>query len=285
MELDHVLWIGGPPRSGKTTVATRLARRHGLRWYGSDTRTWDHRDRALAAGNPAAHRWEAMSPDERWLLPTAAEVAELTLVRERGEMILEDVGCLPASPLVVAEGSPLRPELLADRVPDPGRVVWLVPTPKLLCRRLEAAPLRGDVGDPLRARENEVERALLERAEIDREAQARGQPTVMVDESQSIEDLVAQVERLFAVALAAGPRAESAVERQRLLRSANEAVVTQVIAYHARPWARGDAGSVVRSFLCECGDPACTADVLIPVAHLRREPVLAAGHRPAATDP
>ena len=75
-ELGHVLWIGGPPGSGKTAVASRLARRYGLRLYSSDTRTWQHRDRALRAGNAAARRWEAMTPEERWQLGSAELRAE-----------------------------------------------------------------------------------------------------------------------------------------------------------------------------------------------------------------
>jgi cytidylate kinase len=50
----HTLWIGGAPASGKTTVATRIARRHGLRLYSADTRTREHRDpRARWAGHGA----------------------------------------------------------------------------------------------------------------------------------------------------------------------------------------------------------------------------------------
>jgi replication-associated recombination protein RarA len=60
--LPNVLWLGGPPRSGKTTIARRIARRHGLRWYNADAHTWEHRDRALAAGSEPALRWEAMTP-------------------------------------------------------------------------------------------------------------------------------------------------------------------------------------------------------------------------------
>jgi hypothetical protein len=89
--LRHVLWIGGPPSAGKTVVATRIARRHGLRWYGADIRTWQHRDRALVAGNPAAHRWEAMTPDERWVRSTPAEMLAMSLHTERGPMVLDDL--------------------------------------------------------------------------------------------------------------------------------------------------------------------------------------------------
>jgi hypothetical protein len=97
--LGRVLWIGGPPSAGKTVVATRIARRHGLRWYGADTRTWQHRDRALVAGNPAAHRWEAMTPDERWVRSTRRKMLAMSLHAERGPMVLDDLRLHVPSPL------------------------------------------------------------------------------------------------------------------------------------------------------------------------------------------
>jgi hypothetical protein len=97
--LRHVLWIGGPPASGKTTIASRLARRHGLRWYNSDTQTWAHRDRAIREGNGAAVRWEAMTPEERWVTAAPADMFELSLHAERGPMVVDDLRRLPRSPL------------------------------------------------------------------------------------------------------------------------------------------------------------------------------------------
>jgi hypothetical protein len=135
--LTHVLWIGGAPASGKTTIARRIARRHGLRWYNADTRTWAHRDRAIRDRHPAAQRWEAMTPEERWVTTAPAEMVELSLNLERGPMIVDDLRRLPASPLVLAEGSTVLPELVASGIADQARAVWLIPTAELGRARLE----------------------------------------------------------------------------------------------------------------------------------------------------
>jgi hypothetical protein len=92
-------------------------------------------------------------------------------------------------------------------------------------------------------------------------------------------DVAAAVEQRFAAALAAGPCARTHAERQALLREANAAIVAQVRGYHARPWATGDPDAVVRAFACECGDPACQADLELTVAAAAGGPALAAGHR------
>lgn len=126
--LSNVLRIGGPPGAGKTAVATRIARRHGLRWYGADTRTWEHRDRALREGNPAARRWEAMTPEDRWVKSTPLEMLEMSLHAERGPMVLDDLHALPESPLVVAEGSVLPARAVSSGVAERSRAVWLIPT-------------------------------------------------------------------------------------------------------------------------------------------------------------
>jgi hypothetical protein len=266
--LRHVLWIGGPPGTGKTAVATRIARRHGLRWYGTDTRTWRHRDRALLAGSPAARRWEAMTPQERWVQSTPTEMLDMSLHAERGPMVLDDLRALPASPLVVAEGSTLPAQAISSGIADRSRAVWLLPTDDFQRALLGA---RNMPPGPTAL-------FLLLRERIAREASEHGAPTLIVDGSLDLEATVAAVEELFAGALAEGPRAETPAERRALLREANEAIVAQVRGYFARPWAEGDAESIVREFLCECGSTSCHAGVHVPVAVVMAGAVLASGH-------
>jgi hypothetical protein len=269
--LHHVLWIGGPGGSGKTTIARRIARRHGFRLYSADTRTWEHRDRAIAQGNEAAIRWEALTPHERWVESTSADLFAMSLHRERVEMVVDDLRGLPTSPLVVAEGTPVAPSLVSSKVADRARAVWLLPTPEF--RRARVFERGGErPSDRLYA---------LVGDEIAREAALHDAPALLVDGTRGIRETLALVEGLFADALAEGPCAENREERRALLRSANRDIVAQCLGYLARPWSTLDPEAMTRDFVCECDDPECGELVELRVAAFPSsdaEPVLAPGH-------
>jgi gluconate kinase len=201
--LEHVLWIGGKPASGKSSVAARIMRRYGLRSYSADTRTWQHRDRAIRAANAAARRWEAMTPEERWVKSTPHEMLDMALHRERGQMVIDDLRELPDSPLVIADGTTLPARALSSGIAERSRAVWLLPTNEFQRARLDERDLASGP------------RALyhLLGETIEQEAKEHGARTLTVDISHSLEETVAAVKEMFADALAAGPRAESLAER------------------------------------------------------------------------
>jgi len=264
--MAHQLWVGGPPRAGKTTVARVLARRFGLRLYSSDTRTWAHRDRAVAEEVPAAVRWEGLAtPEARWS-GSDDDLLALSLHAERGVMVMDDLAALPSAPLVVAEGSVLPAWAVGSRTLSRARAVWLLPTP----RCLEARTRRQGDG-PRRLTRLLGERAAAEAAE-------HSVPTITIDLTTGIDEVLAEVTSLFADALAVGPRACGAPERAWLLRQINLDVVAQVHGYFSRPWAKADPDAVSAHFVCECTSTDCLVEVETSIALAAHGPVLAPGH-------
>ena len=62
--LRHVYWIGGGSGAGKSTIARRVADRHGLRVYATDDAMPDHDGRFTQQEAPLLCKFKAMDMDE-----------------------------------------------------------------------------------------------------------------------------------------------------------------------------------------------------------------------------
>jgi len=185
-------------------------------------------------------------------------------------MVIDDLRTLPVSPLILAEGTPMPAAAVSAGIIARTQSVWLLPTADVQRIRLDAAATA----------DGHVRLYRLLRDVIEREACDHHVAALTLDGSQSVSEVTAVVEQLFAAALTRGPRAETVTERQVLLREMNDAVIEQIREYHARPWTSGDAEAVVRSFACECGQAACVADADLTVGEVWTGRAYAPGHRP-----
>jgi hypothetical protein len=197
-QLGHVYWIGGASGAGKSTIARRLAERHGFRLYATDES--DHAGRTTAEESPALAEFIAMDMDERWVRRSPQTMLE-TFHWYRGEgfgLIVADLMRMPPEPRVIAEGFRLLPRLVSPLLARPRQAVWLVPTPRF--REAVFAgrgwPSQGFVaktGDPRAALRNLLERDRMFGERVTDEAEGLGLHVITVDLGLSEDDLSERV--------------------------------------------------------------------------------------------
>jgi hypothetical protein len=194
--LRHVRWIGGGSGAGKSTIAGRLAARHGLTLYRTDDVMTDHAGRCPPADCPSLATFVAMSMDERWVRRSPQAMLE-TFHWFRGEgfgLVVADLLRLPRKRGVLVEGFRLLPRLVAPLLTHPQSAVWLLPTPGF---RRSAFEDRGTLwqiadrtSDPPRALRNLLERDRLFTERLRQDTHLLGLQAVEVDTATSVDDLL-----------------------------------------------------------------------------------------------
>lgn len=203
-QLKHVYWIGGGSCAGKSTIALRIAAKHGLHVYATDDVMADHTRRSTYEDSPLLHRFMAMDMDERWVNRSPKTMLE-TFHWFKGEsfnMIIEDLLSLPRGPDVIVEGFRLLPHLVKPLLSIPIHAVWLLPTPAF---RQAAVESRSTSALGFLAKTTAPERALRNLLERDRmftdllrEETARLEvPTIEVDATMTEDDLTKRVMEVF----------------------------------------------------------------------------------------
>jgi len=200
--LRHVLWLGGAPDAGKTSVAREIAGRHGLHLYHLDSAEPSHIARTTPERQLTFAAFLAMTMDQRWVTRSPAEMAEqvVSSSAERLPLILADVLAMPKEPGVLAEGPWLFPELITPLLSDPRQAVWLEPTAafkRASAARRDKPGFRHETSDPDRATRNWWERDVLIAVHIRRGVAERGLALLTVDGSRPLDEMVALVEQHF----------------------------------------------------------------------------------------
>lgn len=189
--LNHVLWIGGPPDSGKTTIATLLGEQFGLQTYHFDRHEMEHFSRVDPELHPALYKAhpDRMTPEERWLGSSPAQMAADTIAcwTERFHMAVEDLLVMPTSPAIIAEGPGLFPECVAPLITNPRRAIWLIPSTefKLASARARDRPgTRHETSNPDFAAHNTIHRDFHMTHHIRHHAHRLGLHTIEIDGSE-----------------------------------------------------------------------------------------------------
>lgn len=204
-KLDHVFWIGGGSGAGKSTVARRIADRHGLRLYDTDAVMPDHARRSSPRDSPFLAEFAAMDMDGRWADRSPEEMLE-TFHWYRGEgfgLIIEDLLSLPPEPGVIVEGFRLLPHLVEQEARK-DQAVWLLPTPDFRRAAFDSRgttwKIAGQTSDPDKALHNLLERDRMFTERLREETHRLGLTAIEVDRSMSEDYLTRRVRTVFGLA-------------------------------------------------------------------------------------
>ena len=246
-----MLWIGGAPGAGKSTLAWLLSRARDLPLHPLDLWSYDHQARLPARGS---------LDDELARGPEAAADAFEAVSRARLDLVLADIAARDLGPVpALVEGPQLTPDLAA-RLPDGGGV-WLVPDPERtrLARQERLAREETLAGRPAASRiraEAVLRRDAILAARTRRAATQSGRPVIEVPAAPDWPAIAVAIEAALGPALRAAPRLAAGATLSGQRRHENVAAVRQ-----GRRWAR-DAGLVALPsypFACECGTSGCPA--------------------------
>jgi hypothetical protein len=201
--LRHVYWIGGGSGAGKSTIARRIAARHGLDLYATDEVMSDHASRSTPEDSPFLTEFTAMDMDERWVNRSPETMLE-TFHWFRGEgfgLIVEDLLRLPKQPGVIVEGFRLLPHLVKPLLAVPDHAVWLLPTPEF---RRSAFEDRGSLweiarktSDPQTALRNLLTRDRMFTEHLHEETKHLQLHVIEVDTTMTEDDLAERVTEAF----------------------------------------------------------------------------------------
>lgn len=203
-ELEHVYWIGGGSGAGKSTIARRLAARHGLRLYESDRMMAEHAGRSTLEDAPLLRAFMAMDMDERWVSRSPGIMLD-TFPWFHGEAfdsIVTDLRQLPTEPAVIVEGFRLLPRLVEPLLVRRTHAVWLLPSPAFREAVFErrggpAWAFLAKTSNPEKALRNLLERDRLFTDVVRRDAVRLGVPMIELDLSMTEEELEHRVSTLF----------------------------------------------------------------------------------------
>jgi 2-phosphoglycerate kinase len=127
--LTHILWMGGSPCSGKTSVARILTGEYGLRSYHCDEAFAEHQQRITPGRQPMLTKWTRTAWNELWMQTPKILVAEaIACYQEHFQLVVTDLLSLPQPEPMLVEGTCLLPGSVHTVLSSRSAAVWMVPT-------------------------------------------------------------------------------------------------------------------------------------------------------------
>ena len=189
----NVLWLGGSPCSGKSSISRILVSRFNLDIYHVDEAFETHVRALDPVNQPALAKWCASSWDERWMQPIDNLVQEVVACyREHFAVIREDIMKMPTRKSLLVEGAALLPPLVNSVLTKRSQAMWIIPTADFqrvhYSEREWAREIVGQCNDPEAAFHNWMERDIRFADWVEAEATALNLAILRVDGNRTVQE-------------------------------------------------------------------------------------------------
>ncbi len=206
-----VLWIGGTPDAGKTSVARALGEHFCWPVYEYDRTDLYHHNLLVHISPDNYSSFMSATIDEQWVDPAPDVLLQRALdsFEKRFHFILEELHAwtLPKNGRMIVEGFGLTPARLTPLLSSPNQAIFLIPTEqfkKASMERRGKPAFAKETSNPTKAKQNLLERDLLLARHIQEQAQRHGLRVVEVDGSYSIEKTAQLIHEHFSPFLKQG---------------------------------------------------------------------------------
>lgn len=208
-KLSHVLWIGGSPCSGKSTLSHTLTRIYVFIDYHVDAWSQNHFARRVAAGDAEARAFLHMNMDQRWIERSVDELTREAISSWTRDfsLVIEDLLALPGDNFIVAEGN-FFPQCVLPYLSSPRQAIWFVPTDAFceqgrqrrqaeLSVRQKRHGVYNESSDPARRMRNIIARDRRLARYVKQQAEELSLTVHEIDGKRSREEMVEMVEQHF----------------------------------------------------------------------------------------
>jgi 2-phosphoglycerate kinase len=163
VSINNLYFIGGSPCGGKSSVADWLSRHFNITVYHIDAHINRHLAMITPQAQPALHRWETQTWDQRWLQPLDQLLQDaIDSYTEHFSLLLPELLEQAATGTLIVEGNPLLPALITPYLANHSQAIYLIAPPDLLRhfynRRNWAFNVLKQCSDPEQAFNNWMER-------------------------------------------------------------------------------------------------------------------------------
>ena len=188
--LQHVLWMGGSPCSGKSSIADILSTQYDVEVYHVDEAFVEYIPDFTPEVFPVNFKWTHTPWQELWMQPQETLLHEaIDAYTEHLHFIFADLKGIEGK--VIAEGTCLLPDCIKPLISDISRAIWVVPTENF---QREMYPKRGpfvnivleQCEDPEQAMQNWMDRDVTFARWVVERTKMLKLPCIEVDGQRSI---------------------------------------------------------------------------------------------------